>query len=111
MFFTPLFFAVFGSGIRDGQKSGCGIRDKNPDPKHCSLLVFRIRLAVGIDLPRLYLDPDPILTKSKKNIHILPKIRILNLTKMLLYGTVPLRNQFTIKVPVLVPVPWQEKKP
>jgi hypothetical protein len=26
-------------------------------------------LAVGIDLPRLYLDPDPILTKSKEKKH------------------------------------------
>jgi hypothetical protein len=30
-FFSPLsFVAVFGSGIRDGQKSGSGIRDKHP---------------------------------------------------------------------------------
>jgi hypothetical protein len=29
--FSPLsFVAVFGSGIRDGQKSGSGIRDKHP---------------------------------------------------------------------------------
>ncbi len=30
-FFSPLsFVTVFGSGIRDGQKSGSGIRDKHP---------------------------------------------------------------------------------
>jgi hypothetical protein len=30
-FFSPLsFVAVFGSGIRDGWKSGSGIQDKNP---------------------------------------------------------------------------------
>jgi hypothetical protein len=30
-FFSPLsFVAVFGSGIRDGKKSGSGIRDKHP---------------------------------------------------------------------------------
>ncbi len=30
IFLTPLFVAVFGSGIRDRQKSGSGFRDKHP---------------------------------------------------------------------------------
>ncbi len=60
-FFSPLsFVAVFGSGIRDGEKSGFGIRDKHPGS--ATLLLLTSKWAGGrvVDSPFLLIaNPDP----------------------------------------------------
>jgi hypothetical protein len=47
-FFHPFFVAVFGSGIRNGYKSGSRIRDKRPGS--ATLVLIRIAFSVDPDL-------------------------------------------------------------
>ncbi len=53
VFFANLFVVVFGSGIRDGQKSGSGINI--PDPQHGIFFVLPVLILNYFSLA----DPGP----------------------------------------------------
>jgi hypothetical protein len=66
--FSPLFFvAVFGSGIRDGKKSGSGIRDKHPG--YATLVYLQNKMYVLLQSLQALLraDEERFSTSWKRN--------------------------------------------